>query len=173
MSEQHQDMTLRLRAVEPEDLDFLYRIENDPKLWQVGITNVPYSKYTLTNYIVGNANDIYVDRQVRLVMENSEGRVIGMLDLTNFSPQHLRAEIGIVVVEPERNKGYGRQAIERAIAYSREVLHLHQLYAVVDTENPSSRHLFQTAGFQETGILRQWLLGDKKYHDAVMMQFFL
>ena len=173
MSEQQQDMTLRLRAIEPEDLDFLYRIENDQRLWRVGVTNVPYSKYTLTNYIVGNANDIYVDRQVRLIMENGEGRVIGMLDLTNFSPRHLRAEIGIVVVEPERNKGYGRQAIERAIAYSREMLHLHQLYAVVDTENPSSLHLFQTAGFQEAGILKQWLFGDHKYHDAVLMQFFL
>ena len=32
---------IRLRALEPEDLDILYAIENDADLWNVGITNVP------------------------------------------------------------------------------------------------------------------------------------
>ena len=36
--------TVHLRAIEPEDLDLLYRIENDVKLWNVGTTNVPYSR---------------------------------------------------------------------------------------------------------------------------------
>ena len=33
---------LTLRAMEPEDIDLLYRIENDRSLWDVGSTNVPY-----------------------------------------------------------------------------------------------------------------------------------
>ena len=44
-----------LRAIEPEDLDLLYRIENDRNLWNVGTTNVPYSRYTLHDYI---ANEV-------------------------------------------------------------------------------------------------------------------
>ena len=32
---------IRLRALEPEDLDVLYGIENDHSLWSVGATNVP------------------------------------------------------------------------------------------------------------------------------------
>lgn len=42
---------IRLRALEPEDLDMLYEIENDRSLWNVGATNVPYSRYTLHDYI--------------------------------------------------------------------------------------------------------------------------
>jgi len=30
---------VRLRAIEPEDLDLLYTIENDVSLWNVGTTN--------------------------------------------------------------------------------------------------------------------------------------
>ena len=30
--------SIHLRAIEPEDLDLLYRIENDVKLWNVGAT---------------------------------------------------------------------------------------------------------------------------------------
>ena len=35
---------IRLRALEPEDLDVLYAIENDTTIWNVGNTNVPYSR---------------------------------------------------------------------------------------------------------------------------------
>ena len=38
---------VHLRAIEPEDLDLLYRIENDQTLWHLGTTNVHYSRYTL------------------------------------------------------------------------------------------------------------------------------
>ena len=57
---------VRLRAMEPEDLDFLYNIENDRELWNVGNTNVPYSRYVLHDYIANSTNDIYSDGQVRL-----------------------------------------------------------------------------------------------------------
>ena len=58
-----------LRAIEPEDLDLLYLIENDTKLWHVGATNVPYSRYTLHDYIATSSDDNYADRQVRLKIE--------------------------------------------------------------------------------------------------------
>ena len=43
---------IRLRAIEPEDLDYLYRIENDKRLWDVGETNMPYSRYALHEYVL-------------------------------------------------------------------------------------------------------------------------
>lgn len=44
---------VRLRALEPEDLELLYRWENDPELWEVGNTLAPYSRYILKEYIAG------------------------------------------------------------------------------------------------------------------------
>ena len=84
---------IRLRAMEPEDLDVLYQIENNQKLWDVGTTNVPYSRYALQNYIVSQTNDIFADRQLRLMIENEEGQTIGIIDIINFEPQHQRAEV--------------------------------------------------------------------------------
>ena len=40
-----------LRAIEPEDLDLLYRIENDTALWNIGTSNVLYSRYLLHDYV--------------------------------------------------------------------------------------------------------------------------
>ena len=45
------DLSITLRAMEPEDLDELYEIENDSDTWNAGTTNVPYSRFVLRNYI--------------------------------------------------------------------------------------------------------------------------
>ena len=73
-----------LRAMEPEDLDVLYTIENDDKLWTVGSTNVPYSRYALYEYVANTSGDIYADRQVRLMVCNEQEEVVGIVDLMDF-----------------------------------------------------------------------------------------
>lgn len=162
-----------LRAIEPEDLDLLYRIENDVKLWGVGATNVPYSRYSLHNYIAECSGDIYTDKQVRLIIEDDSRHTVGIIDLVNFDPQHLRAEIGIVIQTRFRNKGYARAAMEKIIVYAHSVLHLHQVFAIVSKNNPSSLTLFQSFGFQCSMELKDWLYDGDKFTDAVVMQYFL
>lgn len=159
-----------LRAMEPEDLDILYRIENDRKLWNVGVTNVPYSRYTLHNYIASSEGDIYKDGQVRLMMENGDGAVVGVVDVVNFSPAHRRAEVGIVVADGFRGRGYACGALGRVADYSLRVLHLHQLYAVVDAGNMASVALFAKMGYKSTVCLTDWLYDGQVYRDAVVMQ---
>ena len=39
---------IRLRAMEPEDLELLYKIENDVRLWNVGATNVPPTRQMIS-----------------------------------------------------------------------------------------------------------------------------
>ena len=41
---------IKLRALEKEDLDFLYQIENNESFWQVSNTQTPFSKYMLKLY---------------------------------------------------------------------------------------------------------------------------
>ena len=76
---------VNLRAMEPEDLDLLYRIENDHELWSLGSTNVPYSRYALHEYMANSTGDIYTDKQVRLIIENEDRVTVGLADLTNSS----------------------------------------------------------------------------------------
>ncbi|PTL32560.1 GNAT family N-acetyltransferase [Prevotella sp. oral taxon 376] len=164
---------VNFRALEPEDLDMLYKIENDGALWRVGNTNVPYSRYALHDYIAHASNDIYTDKQVRLMIEDAEGHPVGILDLVDFNPKHLRAEVGIVVESRYRHQGLATAALREAIEYSRRVLHLHQIYAVVDMENEEALALFRKQNFTGDTILKHWLFDGKRYHDALMMHFFL
>ena len=63
---------VRLRALEPEDLELLYRWENDPELWEVGNTLAPYSRYILKEYIAGSDRSIYESRQLRFMIEECD-----------------------------------------------------------------------------------------------------
>ncbi len=159
-----------LRAIEPEDLDLLYRIENDTRLWNVGTTNVPYSRYTLHDYIATSSDDIYADRQVRMVIENGEGTTVGMADLVHFEPQHQRAEAGIVIIDAYRRQGYASAALAELSRYALRVLHLHQLYAVVDERNNAALQLFLANGFLQQARLNHWLFDGRQYHDSYLMQ---
>ena len=167
------ELTTKLRPLEPEDLDELYAIENDRDIWNVGATNVPYSRYALHEYIARQQADIYADRQVRLVVENAEKTVVGLVDLIDFDPQHRRAELGIVVKKAFRGLGYGQAAIAQMLDYARKTLHLHQIYAIVDADNHESLQLFRQVGFEEKNRLEDWLFDGENYRDAVLMQIFL
>lgn len=164
---------VRLRAMEPEDLDALYRIENDRDVWDVGENNVPYSRYILHDYIANASADIYADKQVRMVVENEEGQLVGVADVVNFCPSHARAEVSIVICREHRKKGYARAVIRQIMEYALRTLHLHQLYAVVREDNMPSLNLFSSLGFKSKMVLEDWLFDGKDYHNAVVMQFFL
>ena len=56
-----------LRAIEPGDVDFIYRMENDPSVWQVGNTLVPYSRFQIEQYALALQHDIFTEKQLRLI----------------------------------------------------------------------------------------------------------
>ncbi|MBQ8096794.1 MAG: GNAT family N-acetyltransferase [Prevotella sp.] len=165
--------TVSLRAMEPEDLDMLYRIENDAQLWDVGATNVPYSRYTLHDYIAHASGDIYADRQVRLIAENADGHPVGIVDIVNFEPRHCRAEVGIVVERPLRRRCYAQAVLRELHHYARHVLHLHQLFALIAADNEAACALFRKMGYRQTATLQEWLFDGRNYADAKLFQAIL
>ena len=161
---------VRLRAMEPEDLEMLYTIENDPELWGVGCTNVPYSRYVLHDYIAQSSGDIYTDRQVRLIIEDHQHEIIGVADLLNFDPKHRRAEVGIVIIGKRRRQGNASDALAALHDYAREVLHIHQLYAFIAADNEPSLALFRKFDYHVSQPLADWLYDGKAYHPAFIVQ---
>ncbi len=165
-------MTVKLRALEPEDISFLYQVENDPNLWEVGNTNMPYSRQILREYLLNTTGDIYTDKQLRLIIESKDQPhgPIGIVDLTNFDPKNNRAEVGITILTPYRRQKYATEALTQVEYYASKTLHIHQLYAIVPIINMPSRKLFTKRGFRAIGRLRDWLCYGKYYQDAVLLQ---
>ena len=162
---------LQLRAPEKGDLDYLFYVENDTRQWMVSACKVPYSRFQLRRYIESNAHDLYVDRQLRLMIERVEDKqLVGIIDLFDFSPADHRAEVGIVIDYDCRGRGYGREALALLCDYAEHVLDLHQLYVYIFEDNASARQLFASCGFKQIALLPEWVFSDKKYRDVCLYQ---
>ena len=164
---------VHLRALEPEDLNVLYDVENDRAVWGISNTNVPYSRSALIDYITSTKSDIYSDRQVRLMAENDLHEVVGIVDIVNYDPQHARAEVGIVVRNQYRRQGYATAIMDAIMAYGKKIIHLHQFYAIIAENNIECLKLFEKLGFQGDRLLTGWLFDGEKYYDAYLKQKFL
>ncbi len=163
---------VRLRALEPEDAEWLYRWENDPAVWGVSHTLLPFSRHILRQFIAGQARDIYQTRQTRFVIETTDGaRPVGVIDLYDFDPFHSRAGIGILVYGAEnQRKGYAEEALRSLVRYGFDVLRLHQLHANIAASNTASLRLFEKCGFLPCGRKRDWLKTPSGWEDEVVYQ---
>ena len=161
---------IRLTALEPEDLELLYTIENDVEMWSVSSINVPYSRFSIREYLLGQKNDIYSDKQLRLVIRE-EDKAVGLIDMFDFSPENRRAEMGLAILKNERGKGYAEEAIRLLQEYCKETLALRQLYCIVPSDNKASMAMLKRTGFEETATLRDWLYSSKGWREAKMLTY--
>jgi diamine N-acetyltransferase len=165
---------IKLRPLEPTDLDTLYNWENDTALWVVSDTVAPYSRAALWQYLEAYTGDIYAQRQLRLMITlASDDTPVGTIDFLNFDPLNNRAELGLFVDLKHRGKGLGRQALELLTDYAREHLGLRQLYVYIALDNEVCLNLFDTFGYHRVGVIKSWVKRGRTYRDVALMQMIL
>lgn len=167
-----QSKNITLRALEPADIDLLYSWENNTSVWMVSNTLVPYSKHLLTEYLLTAHQDIFTNKQLRLVIElTQEKRAIGLIDLFDFDPQHQRAGIAILIAEqPDRRKGYAAEALDTLVDYCFSHLHLHQVHCTITHDNEASMRLFEANKFEKIGVRKAWIKNNGQWFDEFMYQ---
>lgn len=162
---------INLRAIEPEDLEFLFEIENNESFWEISHTQAPFSKFILKQYLENAHLDIYEAKQLRLIIEDIKAKkTVGMIDLFDFNPQHKRAGIGILIHPDYQQNGFASEALQLLIKYCFTHIQLHQLYANITADNKNSIHLFTKHNFNEIGIKKDWILSNNIYKDEILFQ---
>ena len=166
---------IKLRAPEPEDLDILYKWENDTELWHLGSTLTPYSRFDLKQYIL-SAKNIYEAGQLRLIIEkrpdaniSQSNTAIGTVDLYDFDPHNSRAAVGIMIDKTHQHSGLATETLSMLCKYAFSFLKLHQLYAYIPANNKPSIKLFERCGFKEKGLLSDWQQTVVGYEDVLIV----
>lgn len=164
---------IKLRPIEIDDLGVLYEWENDTENWHTSNNLNPHSRFFLEQYILNAQNNIYEDKQLRLVIVDENEKQIGIIDLFDFDPHHRRAALGIILGPDSRYKGYGSEALDVIIEYASQALSLKQLHCGVGVDNLHSVRLFKNKGFEITGTRKSWRLHQKQWKDEHFMQLLL
>lgn len=164
------DTEISLRSPEPEDLELMYAMENDTTLWSIGNATLPYSRYTLREYLEQSRQDLFTERQARFVITLANGEAAGMIDLADFDPLNSRAEVCIGLLGKHRGKGIATRALTLLCEYTFKKLHLNQLYAFVPEWNDESLKLFEKNGFRKSALLQQWQRTERGYNNVFLVQ---
>ncbi len=150
----------------------MYEAENDEAAWEYSDYLAPLSKELLTHYALTYDADPFRSGQLRLIIEYDSSPV-GILDLFDISPRHLRADIGIYLLPQFRGKGWASKALESTKEYCRKRLGLHQLTASVAQSNHTAKFAFEKASFRQTGTRPDWLRTHNGYEDILLLSCIL
>jgi len=165
---------LLLRAPEPSDIDTIFRWENDTRIWHLGNTITPYSRFDIEQFILNADRDIFSIKQLRLLIDwhaSTAGEAtVGIVDLFEFEPQHKRAGVGILIDEKYRRRGFATEAVQLLVEYCFTTLNLHQVYCNIEQSNTESIRLFTKAGFTLCGHKKDWLYQAGHWKDVLTFQ---
>ncbi|TBN04398.1 N-acetyltransferase [Hyunsoonleella flava] len=160
-----------LRALEPEDLEFVLEVENNEDTWHLSNTQTPFSRFVIKQYLENAHKDIFEVKQLRLVICDKTKKSLGLIDLFDFDFKNKRAGVGIIIKDTrDREKGFGNEALQLLLKYSFTHLGLHQLYCNISENNTASIKLFTKLGFQKIGLKTDWNFNNGKFENEYLLQ---
>lgn len=151
----------------------MFEVENDSAAWRDGETQAPFSRSYLAEYIATYNPDPFAAGQLRLVAELQSGDAripVGLFDFYDISARHRRAFVAIYVLPEFRGRGIAGEILAAGMEYARRILMLETLGAKILADNEVSRRLFEGAGFELAGLLKNWHRADGTAFDVLLYQ---
>ncbi|WVE34662.1 GNAT family N-acetyltransferase [Priestia megaterium] len=96
------------------------------------------------------------------------GELMGTVGFNQWNQKHKRAEIGYELHPKHWGHGYASEAASAVMAYGFDTLQLVRIEAVVFLENKASQHVLEKLGFQQEGVLKNYMCQNGKAHDTLV-----
>ena len=152
-----------LHVIDEDDLPFLQRLINDPRVWRSLFAADPKTmddERTFYEQVV-NADD-----QVHLLICD-DAEPVGIVGLSSISPNWGIGEVGYYVDPDAEGRGYATAAVGLVTAYAFDQRRLAKCYAEALASNPASRRVLEKNGFVEEGRFREHAFVDGERVDVL------
>lgn len=151
-------MKISFRQTTEADLDFVLDAEQNPE------NRAFVSVWTRDQHRAAlKAKDLS-----HLVIENHEGNRVGYIILAGLTDPNKNVEFRRIVIT-EKNRGYGKTALQEIKRIAFEELRAHRLWLDVKEANIRARHIYETEGFITEGVLRECLKTANGFESLVLM----
>ena len=165
---------LLLRELTEDDIHMMFPHYSDTEVWKyIDTYPVKDPKEILEvinwgNYILGNNTGVLWG----LFSKEDESfagemNYVGRRDATIEGKIH-RAEVGYNMVRKHWGKGLAAEALREIIRHIFDTTEINRIEAIIRPGNTRSRKLASRVGFQEEGILRDYIFFDGQYWDNVL-----
>lgn len=160
---------VRLRPLEPEDAESLWRWGGDPEVVRWMGAGYPESLAQLTKRHLERETNSY-STTLMGVETLEEGRLVGAVRLRDTEPELGSAELDIWIGEKDQwGRGLASDAMRVMCRYGFEEMRLHRITLWVVADNTAARRVYEKVGFVQEGVARDGFRRGGKWYDMVMM----
>ncbi|MFJ7666318.1 GNAT family N-acetyltransferase [Lysinibacillus sp. NPDC097195] len=164
---------LILREITADDVGDVFRcFSNDYVTQYYGLTSFT-TEQQAQKLVESFSKSFQEKRGMRWGIERKDVKgLIGTIGFNAWSPNHKRAEIGYELHPDYWRKGYAKEAITEVLSFGFSNLALHRIGAIVFIDNEGSNQLLRKLGFQEEGILKDYMYQQGKAYDTYVYALF-
>jgi RimJ/RimL family protein N-acetyltransferase len=171
------DESIRLRAVEKDDLPLFVKWLNDPEVRQGILLHNPVSQTEEDGWyerMLARPADEHVMaidvKEPAADTGEERWRLIGSLAFDHIDWHVRSAEFGILIGDKTYwNRGYGTEAVRLLCQHGFNTLNLNRIFLHVFENNPRAIRAYEKAGFTLEGRERQAEYMDGEYIDVLRM----
>ncbi|MEZ4595159.1 MAG: GNAT family protein, partial [Chloroflexota bacterium] len=110
------------------------------------------------------------DRADYAITRKEDGVYVGEVVLNEIDWENRSASFRIALASSRWfGQGYGTEATRLLVAFGLCTLKLHRIELEVYDFNPRAQHVYEKVGFVQEGVLRDALLWNGRYHNAILM----
>ena len=168
-----QTETIRLRAIEREDLERLHQFNNDLAVELAGGGDPPMPQSLARvqadyEQQAGNGG-----RDGASFAVEADGKFIGICALFNEDHTAHTVELGITIGDKDYwGKGYGRAVVRLLVQYAFRYRNYRKVWLRVHGRNERAQAAYRACGFTEEGRQKQQVFSNGSYDDLIFMGVF-
>jgi RimJ/RimL family protein N-acetyltransferase len=157
---------VRLVPLDASHTPALFPWINDPEISRLTGTHRVFTYEEVEEFAATRPEQ--PDRVDLAVLRAEDGKVLGEIVLNNLNVDN--ESMGFrISLHSEQGRGYGTEAIRLLLRYAFDVIGLHRVDLEVYDFNPRAIASYRKCGFVEEGRLRDALLWEGQWHDALLM----
>jgi RimJ/RimL family protein N-acetyltransferase len=160
---------VRLRPLDPADVDALVEVARAGDLWDLFYANVSMLK-TPERWLAAVMRERDYGRALPFTVETPDGQVVGATRLMRLAPAHRRLEIGgTFYAKVVQRTGVNTEAKRMLLAHAFEVMDCQCVQIRTDLLNLRSQRAIERLGARRDGVLRgHQVMADGRLRDTVV-----
>jgi RimJ/RimL family protein N-acetyltransferase len=148
--------SVRLRAIEPEDVDQYVAWLNDPEVTRTISQRYPLGREAERAIVERLGRAQRFEHVVFAIELRETGEHVGTVDLHNVRYENRGADLGLFIGAREHwGRGYAHDAMRTVLRFAFWEMNLRYVWLEVIDDNPRARALYERLGFVHEGTSRR------------------
>lgn len=161
--------SLRLRAIGPDDVEAIFRIQSDPEVTRyfgrAADSTIAEAEKRVTTFMEGVRDQTSIRWGITL---RGDDALIGSSGFWRWNKLHRWAEIGYELSPAHWGRGVMPEALSAILRFGFASMDLHRVEGHVDPDNRASRRVLEKLGFTQEAILRENWFHQGRFTDSVI-----